>query len=160
LNVFILSTDPVEAAKHQCNKHVVKMVTETAQLLSTCFPRGTLRFKFTHVNHPCARWARASLMNFKWLLMHGIALSDEYTARYGRVHGSSDVIDACLDLVPDLPNVGLTPFGRAIKEPWKTQTLKLSVVEAYRQYYIGDKSRFARWAPRATAPSWWLEVNA
>ena len=35
MNLFILSLDPVEAANDQCDKHVVKMVTETAQILCT-----------------------------------------------------------------------------------------------------------------------------
>lgn len=155
MNIFVLDNDPTIAAQHQCNKHVVKMVTESAQLLSTCFPRGTLRFKYTHINHPCAVWARSSLSNFKWLVVHAIALSDEYTRRYGRIHASSDVIDACLDLVPNIPDVGLTPFARAIKQPWKDQTLHMPIVEAYRHYYIGDKARFAKWAPRAQPPAWW-----
>jgi hypothetical protein len=155
VNIFVLSTDPVEAAHDQCNKHIVKMVTETAQLLSTCFPPGTLRFKHTHVNHPCGKWVRSSLTNYKWLVVHGIALSDEYTRRYGRVHGSTDVIESCLNMTPDLPDPGLTPFARAIKEPWKSQTMHLSIVEAYRRYYAGDKAHFARWEPRASTPSWW-----
>lgn len=155
MNIFILSKDPVEAARAQCNKHVVKMVTETAQLLTTCFPPGVLRFKYTHTNHPCAKWVRESLVNYKWLVLHGITLGEEYTRRYGRIHASSDVIDACLDLTPNIPDLGLTPFVRAIKEPWKTSTVELTTVEAYRQYYIGDKAKFAKWAPHALAPEWW-----
>ncbi len=161
MNVFILDRDPQVAASMQCNQHVVKMVTETGQLLSTCFPRGTLRFKYTHVNHPCAKWVRQSLTNYKWLLAHGLWLAEEYSIRFcGRVHGSSDVLLACTELTPDLPDVGLTPFARAIKEPWKAQTAHLDIVSAYRAYYIGDKSRFARWAPRAVPPAWWPNKGA
>jgi hypothetical protein len=54
-----------------------------------------------------------------------------------------------------LPDVGLTPFARAIKEPWKAQTASLDAVGAYRAYYMGDKSRFAAWEPRARQPTWW-----
>lgn len=155
MNIFVLSEDPELAARDQCNKHIVKMVTETAQLLTTCFPAGMLRFKYTHVNHPCAKWVRESLTNYKWLVVHGNALSEEYTRRYHRIHASSDVIDACIDLVPDIPDIGLTPFARAIKQPWKEMTRTLSIVEAYRQYYVGDKAKFAKWAPHAQAPAWW-----
>jgi hypothetical protein len=35
MNRFILSTDPVEAAQMHCDKHVVKMILEEAQMLST-----------------------------------------------------------------------------------------------------------------------------
>lgn len=144
----------------QCNKHVVKMVTETAQLLATCFPNGSLRFWHTHFGHRCGRWVRSSLSNYKWLLLHGIELADEYTRRYGKVHGSADVLDACLFMTPDIPDVGLTPFARAIKEPWATLTAQDDVVTAYRKYYVGDKSGFARWAPRARAPDWWPDPGA
>lgn len=160
MNIFVTDTDPVVAASNLCNKHVVKMVTETAQLLATCYPRGTLRFKHTHVNHPCAVWARASLSNFRWLLAHGLWIAEEYAVRYDRDHASASVIEACVDLVPDIPDIGLTPFVRAIKEPWKTQTAHLSIVEAYRAYYVGDKAHFARWMPRTRPPTWWFDQEA
>jgi len=155
MNIFILDLDPQIAAQMQCNKHVVKMVTETAQLLVTCFPNHTLRYKHTHFNHPCARWARASLSNYKWLLVHGLALGDEYTKRYGRHHKSSEVIEDCLNLTPNIVDIGLTPFARAIKEPWKTKTAAVDVVSAYREYYLGDKAKFAKWKPKTSPPSWW-----
>lgn len=160
MNIFVVDLDPAQAAHDLCNRHVCKMVIETAQLLATCYPLGTLRYKHTHVNHPCAVWARASLSNFRWLLAHGLWIAEEYAARYGRDHASAEVIESCLGLTPAIQDVGLTPFARAIKEPWKTQTACLSVVDAYRAYYLGDKARFARWSPRAVAPSWWPDQEA
>ena len=35
MNIFYLSRDPHEAARLQCDRHVVKMILETGQLLST-----------------------------------------------------------------------------------------------------------------------------
>ena len=35
MNIFILDNDPVIAAQMQCDKHVVKMIVESAQMLST-----------------------------------------------------------------------------------------------------------------------------
>lgn len=35
MNIFVLSEGPVEAARMQCDKHVVKMIVETAQMLCT-----------------------------------------------------------------------------------------------------------------------------
>jgi len=157
VNIFVVDLDPAQAARDLCNQHCVKMVTESAQLLATCFPRGTVRFKYTHVNHPCAKWVRQSLSNYKWLVAHGLWLAEEYSTRYyGRVLKSTDVLLACAELTPDMPDVGLTPFARAFKPPWNVKLAGISdVVEAYRAYYIGDKSRFARWAPRAVTPDWW-----
>ena len=155
MNIFIIDTDPIIAAQQQCNKHVVKMVVESAQLLVTAFPAGTMGYKHTHFNHRCARWMRESQQNFRWLLAHAVALCEEYTKRYDRTHKTEGIIDNMLDVKPDLPDIGLTPFARAIKEPWKTMTMNMPIVEAYRHYYIGDKARFAKWAPRASAPLWW-----
>jgi hypothetical protein len=160
MNIFVVDEDPVVAARALCNKHVVKMVLESAQLLVTAFPAGTTDYKRTHVNHPCAKWTRQSLTNFKWLLVHACELSDEYARRYGRTHASASVIDKFLNLVLEMPDLGLTPFARAIKQPWKEQTAHRSVVDAYRTYYLEDKARFARWAPRAQAPSWWPDAAA
>jgi hypothetical protein len=153
MNIFILNEDPMLAARDQCNKHVVKMLLESAQLLVTAFPPGTTRYKHTHVNHPCATWVRASLSNYEWLLKHACELCNEYTRRFGKVHKTERIIAELGE--PDLPDIGLTPFARAIKEPWKTQTSHMPIVEAYRVFYIGDKARFAKWQPRATAPAWW-----
>ncbi|MBN2080871.1 hypothetical protein JW859_01565 [bacterium] len=107
MNIFVLHTDPVRAARYHCDRHVVKMTLETAQLLSTALAvenpaqaaqlQATgLIYKPTHQNHPCSRWAAESLANFRWLARLGLALADEYSYRYsGRVHKSSAVIELC-----------------------------------------------------------------
>lgn len=152
MNIFILSTDPDEAARAQCNSHVVKMILETAQLLSSAHPHNTAPYKHTHVNHPCAKWTRASIDNYRWLVLHGQALCDEYTIRYGKIHKTQQVILWLKNNEPDLPKIGLTPFAIAIKdEKYKNA----DPVESYKAYYIGEKKRFARWYPRANAPAWW-----
>ena len=35
MNIFVLDEDPIKAAEYHCNKHVVKMILESAQMLST-----------------------------------------------------------------------------------------------------------------------------
>lgn len=155
MNIFILDEDPIQAARDQCNKHVVKMIVESAQLLTTAWPPDVTPYRRTHVNHPCGKWVRHSLTNYKWLVVHAVELCEEYTRRYGKTHKTEAVIKWFLFHTPHIPEHGLTPYARAIKEPWKTQSANMSVVDAYRHYYVGDKARFAKWAPRATAPKWW-----
>jgi hypothetical protein len=154
MNIFVLSEDPVQAARDQCNKHVVKMLLESVQLLVTAFPPGTTRYKHTHFNHPCAKWVRSSLSNYEWLMKHACELCNEYTRRYGRVHRSERVIDELVG-EPKLPDAGMTPFVQAMPQQYKRD----DVVEAYRAYYIGEKARFARWAPRAQPPAWWPHME-
>ena len=137
MNVFVLDLDPARAAQMQCDKHVVKMVLETAQLLCAAFPEGSAPYKRTHYNHPCAKWTRESMDNFVWLVGHGLALSDEYTYRYGKRHKSHDAILWCMQHTHllDIPAVGLTPFAQAMPDEYKHE----DSVTAYRTYYIENK---------------------
>jgi hypothetical protein len=152
MNIFVLSNEPIEAAKAQCNSHVVKMILETAQLLSAAHPPEVAPYKHTHLNHPCSKWTRTSLANYTWLVQHGLALCSEYTARYSKIHKTQAILEWLASNLPNIPDIGQTPFVVAVKDPeyWRENP-----VETYRAYYIGSKKRFARWAPRANPPSWW-----
>ena len=89
MNLFYLSRDPVEAARLQCDKHVVKMILETAQMLSTAHLEldGTqVAYKATHKNHPSTVWVRSSFHAYRWAWRHLRALGAAYTERYGKVH--------------------------------------------------------------------------
>jgi hypothetical protein len=89
MNIFYLSRDPVEAASLQCDRHVVKMILETAQLLSTAHVEldgEQVAYKATHKNHPSAVWVRSSLDHYEWTVYHLEALGKEYERRYSKVH--------------------------------------------------------------------------
>jgi predicted ATP-dependent endonuclease of OLD family len=91
MNIFYLHKDPTKAANAQYNKHVVKMILESAQLLCTAHlivdgDNANVPYKATHKNHPSAIWARESLSNYYWLYDHMIALGKEYTKRYSKEH--------------------------------------------------------------------------
>lgn len=124
MNIFVLDYDPLQAARLQCNKHVVKMIVESAQLL--CNAVGG-PYKPTHVNHPCSRWTRESPGNYQWLHAHALELCAEYTRRYARTHKTLAVIHSL-----PLQRGELTPFARAIPRELDHIT---DVVEAYREYY-------------------------
>ena len=89
MNIFYLSRDPTQAAQAQCDRHVVKMILETAQLLSTAHVEldgNQVAYKATHKNHPSAIWVRSSLDHYEWTLYHLEALGSEYERRYKKVH--------------------------------------------------------------------------
>jgi hypothetical protein len=155
LNVFVLDEDPERAARAQCDRHVVKMTLETAQLLCTVARLTGLDapYRVTHASHPCVAWARASADNYAWLAMHGLALADEYERRYRRVHASLAVLccDAVRETLRALPSIGSTPFVQCMPEELRGP----DPVEAYRGYYRRDKARFARWNRGTSAPIWW-----
>lgn len=151
MNIFVLSKSPTLAAQYHCDKHVVKMVLETAQLLSTVAGEG---YKPTHKNHPCTVWARESLANYHWLYALGQALGQEYTHRYGKVHKSSLVIDS-LPYAPATVTGGMsTPFALAMPDEYRTDC----PVASYRAYYVGEKSRMLKYTNRR-APEWVEELK-
>lgn len=150
MNIFVLDKDPIKAATSQCDKHVVKMILETAQMLSTVLSDYDvdLGYKPTHRNHPCTLWTGMSRENFEWLVKHGMALSDEYTSRYGKVHKSRAIIESSQDYIQRLPSKGLTPFAQAMPEQFKDPC----AVKAYRSFYLGEKLSFATW--KRNKPNW------
>ena len=152
MNIFVLDYDPKKAAKMQCDKHVVKMPLETAQLLCAVFEQGTAPYKRTHYNHPCAIWTRTSKENFLWLVKHGIALCEEYTFRYGKIHKSKAVIFWCLK------NIKKIKFSQKKRTHFvlcfDIKHKKKNTVESYREYYRTEKRKIANWNKERSKPNW------
>lgn len=157
VNIFALHPNPVQAAKWHCDAHVVKMVLESAQLLCTAhhLTGGTAPYKPTHVNHPCAVWARASRENYLWLATLGRELCREYTARYMKVHATSAILRDLAENVPNLASNGLTPFAQAM--PVEHQGS--DPVLAYQRYYqTKNGGRLGTW--KRNRPEWWVPSQA
>lgn len=157
MNIFVLSRDPIEAARMLCDKHVPKMLLETAQLLCGPFPPGAAPYKRTHFNHPCAKWVREDLENYCWLLAHGESLAEEFAFRFGKEHRSRRVVCWCeehmngLDVSLDAVRCSTTPFAQAMPDEYKHH----NPVFAYRRYYVAEKGRFAKWERGRPPPRWW-----
>ena len=154
MNIFVLSNSPVLSAQYQCDKHVVKMILESAQMLSTVQSKYGMQTqcKPTHVNHPCTKWAGESKANYRWLLNHAKSLCMEYTSRYNKLHAWEERIFGELSNVPPIEKETLTPFVQAMPDEYKQQ----DPVQAYRTYYIKDKKEFAKWK-KGNVPEWYTE---
>jgi hypothetical protein len=152
INIFILDEDIEKCARYHCDKHVVKMTVEVAQLLCSTYyytsEEHKSPYKLTHKNHPCSIWVRESLSNWLWLRDLGLALYEEYKYRYNnKDHKSGDVI---LSLeTPRLTDKGLTPFVQALPVEYKNN----DAVKAYRDYYIYDKKDLLKYTKREL-PYW------
>jgi hypothetical protein len=155
MNIFYLDHNIELCAKYHVDRHAIKMVLEYFQILSTTLHLSGLPspYKPTHVNHPCAKWARESAANFDYLEILFLALCDEYTYRYGKVHAcetkweeSVHLIHACSYRLPDAP---FTYPPLCMPDQYKTAC----PVESYRLYYLGDKARMLKWKNRDT-PYW------
>lgn len=154
MNVFALDRDPVRAARALCDRHVVKMTLETAQILCTA-ARARLGqdapYRPTHASHPCVAWAAERRANWDWLVRHGLALADEYERRFGRVHASRAVIARMARAGPPPRGRRRQPFAQVMPERYRDR----DAVAAYRRYYVGEKAGFATWRSPARPPRWW-----
>lgn len=116
MNIFVLDENPYIAAKYHCDRHVIKMIVESAQMLSSAyyldlgitkksqaiirqeevlekfsnFPRekdGIIKpYGIGFLNHPCTRWCNTSIENRNWLLDLLEGLLLEYRNRYHKIH--------------------------------------------------------------------------
>lgn len=179
MNIFVTSYDPEVAANYLCDKHIPKMIVETAQMLSTAHRvidgvqsqgltktnrkvnRWTLPdpvldtqlYLASYVNHPCSVWARSTHQNYLWLYRHGAAMCREYTRRYGKVHGSEPVISLLRHAPGKIHTGSLEEFAVAMPDKYKL----LSEVSSYQNFYIRAKSRFAYWKDMYGVPAWFWQ---
>lgn len=158
MNIFVLDFDAQIAAENHCDKHVIKMLLESCQIMCTVLhlqgvDPTTVPYKATHKHHPCVLWANESSENYKWLWTLAFYLSKEYTKRYNKTHACDKLINSLLFSThpSNFPGSKLTPFVQAMPEKYKVPG---DAITAYRNYYMGDKKYFAVWKLNNT-PTWW-----
>jgi hypothetical protein len=177
MNIFVVDNDAATSAKMLCDSHVVKMILESCQLLSTAhhvldgdpleINTGKRKYKTfvctkknickaTMVNHPCTIWTRESAKNYMWLWRHAYALCKEYTRRYGKVHIMEQMLlNELYDAPINIKKGPITPFAQAMPDQYKDN----NAIVAYRKYYLGEKIRFAKWK-FTEEPEWWITKTA
>ncbi len=169
MNIFFSSLDPDVAARALENRHVVKMMTETAQILSTVLRAKGVDddrlCKPSHAAHPCVIWAGQSRGNFDWTLAHGSALVEEYRRRYGK---TSQVVEryaairACAGAAA-FDAADFTPPPRCVLDEFKGLPLTLAYRSAlarkYRTWATTPDARGKIHRPdwKGTAPPAWLD---
>jgi len=158
MNIFVLDKNPFNAAKFHIDKHVTKMIVESAQMLSTAHHvldgEKPGIYKISNKNHPCNIWLRQSLQNYEWLVDLSLGLVEEYKIRYGNKHHKTE--DVLINLIhpPDnINSLGITEFAQAMPDEYKNTC----TVTAYRNYYMHEKQSFAAW--KIQKPYWWKENN-
>lgn len=146
MNIFILHSDANIAAQMASDRHSVKMILESAQMLCTVAHDYGIEapYKPSFRNHPCTKWVAESRQNWIWLQTYAIALCKEYTHRYGRTHKSESVVTELP--IPSIPNNGLTNFAQAMPEEYRNE----DAVTAYRQYYAWGKG----YMNKGLGPQW------
>ena len=155
MNIFVLDISPKKAAEYHCDKHVVKMILETAQLLNNArVACGLTKFMETaHVKHPCSLWVSEGGWNYTWLATLGHSLLSEYSYRYGKIHKLTDFLESCYFDIPSKimqKSDFKTPFRLCMPDDCKVD----SALESYRNYYRTYKRHIAKWSFREE-PEWW-----
>ena len=139
------------AAHHCCGEPL-----ESAPL---CKSTGLPGYKLAHKNHPMTKWVRESRSNYRFTIRVASALCVEFEHRYHHYHGCTTHV---LWLAASVPR--FLPFGSGRTEVPQCMPDEYKVegnsIRAYRNYYIGDKSRFAKWTLRPTPPWWTPETNS
>ena len=183
MNIFYLDKDPVVAAQMSCDKHVVKMILESAQMLCTVKRvldgteytdltkngRKIKRWRLDNSNleqtiykagwlkHPSTQWVMASAYNYIWLYKHMMALNEEYKLRYNHTKDHM-----CIQKLGDV--LSTPPFNAPINVQGTDATPAMpdeckvpgDSVASYRKYYIMKKHRFATWKNKLP-PQWYSE---
>lgn len=182
MNIFALDEITPLAAQYHCDKHLIKMILETAQLLSTAHrildgkmvvsktktgrnvkrwklsdDREDILYSATHINHPSAVWCRQNYAQYVWLwnLMHN--LCKEYTRCFGKVHKCESI--------GLLSKLAIGPINIKNSESFTYPTPAMpdyckitgDVIQSYRNYYLKEKSRMFSWTNRSI-PLWLIEM--
>jgi hypothetical protein len=180
MNLFILDQNPITAAQLQCDKHVPKMIVESAQMLSTAHrildgelgrrrsksgktmvrywehPSSNwenILYKAVHTGHPCTVWTMESSDNYFWHYNHFVALCDEYTYRYDKLHKSDRELREILSHLPDnIPRGNQTAFKLAMKS--NPECMFEDAVKSYRAFYQTKQHRFNMIWTKRSVPEW------
>jgi len=176
MNIFYIDHCPMQAAEWMVNKHVVKMILESAQRLSTAHrildgqqiegqsktgrkakrwvlgdAREDVLYSATHINHPSAVWCRDSIENYNWLVDHFFALMGEYTYRYNKQHKCYGEISYILQSPPkNLEKFDWTPMPSCMADEY---IISEDPITNYRNYYKVGKARMHNWKNRQP-PEW------
>jgi hypothetical protein len=175
INIFYVDSDPAIAASSLVDKHVVKMVLETAQLLSTAHrvmdgipelaktktgrqtqkwrladSRDYTIYQAAHVNHPSAVWCRQSVSNYQWLVDHFFGLIEEYKFRYNKNHKSEQLAFVLQSPPLNVKKWDWTPMPSCMDTQY---IISKNPIDNYRNYYNIGKRHIHKWTSR-NQPEW------
>lgn len=182
MNVFVLDKNPVLAAKMHCDKHVPKMIVESAQMLSTAHrmldgsavkrpsksgktmvtyyelpdSREDILYKSVHMNHPCTVWTRESAHNYDWHYRLFVALCEQFRFRFEKDHATELLLKEPLKQLPkNIPHKGLTQFPLAMGSNPECMDPS-DPVKSYREFYQTKQHRFDMKWKKVPIPGWFI----
>lgn len=163
MNIFVTDASAKICALSHCDRHLVKMIVETAQMLATAhwiLDNKIVEYKPTHWGHPCSVWIRESSENYQWSVNLLSELCSEYTVRYKKRHKTEGVLPALSKAPGNIPIGPATNWAQAMPEEFMSR----DSIESYRDYLVWKyKEWMSRekvikvcWTSRGV-PSWVLD---
>lgn len=155
MNIFVTNLDPVVSAVDLCDKHIPKMLLESAQMLNNGIHKYEGKnpiYRKLMINHPCSKWTLRSKANYEWLLNHAYEINRQFEIRFNNSHKSKAVLDICRVQYVDWNWLehDLTPFAQAMPIIYRHS----DTITAYRSYIKGEKL-FAKWSKGVEKPHWY-----
>lgn len=188
MNIFLLSYERnpakhfAEQARFHCDKHVVKMIAESVQLIVTSLSSSPLADRYSgsmpsmapsalpckplskgHAKHPCSIWASADISHAYYLVRLGLALCAAKNSRWP-LNPSHEYESWLRSLNHDFEVIGFqlhdpipTHFPVAINTASEQSTSQDHHIACslYRSYYVQAKARFATWR-NTSRPLWFI----
>lgn len=157
------------------NADVLGVLQKSLEDLDT-YPKMPWSPLMTYKRHPLVLWLQSRPQSLHWLLNHARALFEEYEFRFHRAHGSFSAFEEALRVKRESfpwkfaskhqklkarfwewPGIyRMIPFCQVVPEELKRKPLSATgTTAAYRDYYIKEKSSFARWTNGRPPPDWW-----
>lgn len=156
MNIFFLANQPDIIAELQCDRHAVKMILESVQMLSTNHhlvgDKNYALVKPTHANHPSTIWARQSTENYQFLYNLTVAMIKEYEFRYNNSNTYRDDVMKLKNIPSKIKDTKLTKFAVCMPDQYKHD----DPIQSYRNFYINDKKDFCYWTNRL-GPDWFYQ---
>ena len=162
MNIFYLDEDVMKISRMLCDKHSIKMVLESAQMMSTAhrtldgdeYANRVGLYQTVHKNHPSTIWTRTTSGNYAWHFALFSAMLAEYQFRYEKLHKCKVLLTLLEQEPQNIPRGDFSPPPQCMPKKYKSD----NTVRAYRNFYVGEKARFASWKNRAV-PDWFSKAG-
>ena len=166
MNRFLINYSPELCARDLCDKHVVKMPLEEAQMLCTTvrlyapeYAEEAGLYRAVHQKHPCTIWAGQSRANYLYSLDMFREMCREYTHRYGKVHASWRLYDALVDAAQYVPDGNITPHPECFSEHTDLKSGRPWPIQSYRKFYMTKQKRFKMVWTKRDMPEWFVPMD-
>lgn len=149
MNIFILHSDPDNAARVHCDKHVPKLTLEAVQIANTGLHLAGADshafYNATHKKHPWCKFAAKSFDHFQFVRERAHALGREFQCRYDGYHSSHEksaqnwTESDLTELSERLGRADSASVWSDIPQAMPDKYQQCDPVRAYRDYYRAEK---------------------